>query len=73
LDPTPLASFLAGSVLTALLPLGLLLAVSLWYWLDSKRIPGADSAMRGPAIEEPEAATGTEAAGAAPEEPDAGR
>jgi hypothetical protein len=68
LDPTPLASFLAGAVLTALLPLGLLLALSFWFWLDAKRIPGADSALRGPAVDDP-----AEVAGTAPGETDAAR
>jgi hypothetical protein len=68
LDPTPLASFLAGAVLTAVLPLGLLLALTIWYWLGSKRVPGADTAMRGPAVEDPGEATGT-----GPSEPGSGR
>ena len=36
----PLAvSFLAGSLLTILLPLGLLIAVAIWYVIAVKRVP----------------------------------
>jgi hypothetical protein len=52
-DPTPLADFLAGSVLTTVLPLALLLGLCIWYWLRMRSIPDADTAMRGPAVEDP--------------------
>jgi hypothetical protein len=32
-------SFLAGSLLTILLPLGLLIAIAIWYVLAIKRVP----------------------------------
>jgi hypothetical protein len=40
MPPLPLAdSFLAGSLLTILLPLGLLIAVAIWYVITVKRVP----------------------------------
>jgi hypothetical protein len=35
----PLASFLAGSLLTLVVPLGIFLAVTLWYVRFIKRVP----------------------------------
>ena len=35
----PIAAFLAGALLTILLPLGLLIALVVWYWLFSVRVP----------------------------------
>lgn len=35
----PIAAFLAGSLLTLLLPVGLLIALVVWYWLFSVRVP----------------------------------
>jgi hypothetical protein len=38
--PLPFAdSFLAGSLLTILLPLGLLIAIAIWYVIAVRRIP----------------------------------
>ncbi len=57
MDPTPLASFLAGAVLTTVLPLALLLALSVWYWLRVRHVPDTDIATRAPGVEEPAEAT----------------
>jgi hypothetical protein len=35
----PIAAFLAGSLLTLLLPVALLIALVVWYWLFSVRVP----------------------------------
>lgn len=35
----PIAAFLAGALLSLLLPVGLLIALSLWYWVFSARVP----------------------------------
>lgn len=35
----PTAAFLAGALLSLLLPAGLLIALSLWYWVFSVRVP----------------------------------
>jgi hypothetical protein len=35
----PIAAFLAGALLTILLPLALLIALSVWYWGFSLRVP----------------------------------
>ena len=35
----PIASFLAGSLLTLLLPVGLLIALAVWYLLFLRRVP----------------------------------
>ncbi|MGO9887518.1 MAG: hypothetical protein ACLP0L_06370 [Solirubrobacteraceae bacterium] len=35
----PIASFLAGSLLTILLPLGVLIAISVWYVQSARRAP----------------------------------
>lgn len=35
----PIAAFLAGALLTLLLPVGLLIALSVWYWFFSARVP----------------------------------
>ncbi|HUY59790.1 MAG TPA: hypothetical protein VMV16_08785 [Solirubrobacteraceae bacterium] len=35
----PIAAFLVGALLTLLLPVGLLIAVSIWYWIFSARVP----------------------------------
>lgn len=40
----PLANnFLAGSLITLLMPVGLLIALVVWYMLAVKRVPGSDS------------------------------
>jgi hypothetical protein len=35
----PIATFLAGSLLTLLLPIALLIALVVWYWWFSVRVP----------------------------------
>ena len=35
----PIAAFLAGALLTLLLPIALLIALVVWYWLFSLRVP----------------------------------
>ena len=35
----PIATFLAGSLLTLLLPVALLIALVVWYWWVSVRVP----------------------------------
>ena len=35
----PIADFLAGALLTLLLPVALLIALVAWYWLFSSRVP----------------------------------
>jgi hypothetical protein len=35
----PVAAFLAGALLTLLLPVSLLIALVVWYWLFSVRVP----------------------------------
>jgi hypothetical protein len=35
--------FLAGSILSLLLPVGLLIVIALWYVIAVSRLPGADS------------------------------
>ncbi len=36
----PIAAFLAGALLTILLPLALLIALAAWYWAVAMRVPG---------------------------------
>jgi hypothetical protein len=50
----PFADFLAGALLTILLPLGLLLALVAWYWIFSVRVP--ETAERRKTSAEPAAA-----------------
>ena len=45
----PIASFLAGSLLTILLPLAVLMALVVWYFLFLRRAP--DSGLAGPAAD----------------------
>jgi len=35
----PFAAFLAGALLTLLMPVALLIALVVWYWLFSARVP----------------------------------
>ena len=59
----PIADFLAGALLTILMPLALLIALVAWYWLFSARVPetvdgskpGADPAAANPGPNVPEA------------------
>jgi hypothetical protein len=39
LTSVPIAAFLAGALLTLLLPVALLIALSTWYWVFSARVP----------------------------------
>ncbi len=40
----PIAAFLAGALLTLLLPVALLIALAAWYWVFSVRAPETDDA-----------------------------
>ena len=66
----PIAAFLTGALLTLLLPVSLLIALSVWYWLYSARAPAADNVEPGspPPAPDPAAAfppeTGQPAPGA---------
>ncbi|MGH2887817.1 MAG: hypothetical protein ACRDPA_34820 [Solirubrobacteraceae bacterium] len=50
----PIADFLAGALLTILMPLALLIALTVWYWRFSARVPetvqgpGPDTAAAAP-------------------------
>lgn len=49
----PIAAFLAGALLTLLLPVALLIGLVVWYWIFVARVPGPpepnDAASREPA------------------------
>jgi hypothetical protein len=32
-------NFLAGSIISLLMPVGLLIALTIWYWIVAKRVP----------------------------------
>jgi hypothetical protein len=54
MPPVPFAdSFLAGSLLTILLPLGLLIAVAIWYMIAVRRVP-EDTPASSPSLPGPE-------------------
>jgi hypothetical protein len=40
----PIADFLAGALLTLLLPIALLIALVVWYWMFSSRVPDTANA-----------------------------
>jgi hypothetical protein len=40
----PIATFTAGSLLTLLLPVGLLIALTVWYWKFSEGVPATTEA-----------------------------
>lgn len=64
----PFATFLAGALLSLLLPTLLLIALVLWYWLFSARVPETGEPSERPA--EPAAATpGPSVTEALPPEP----
>ena len=67
MTPLPLANnFLAGSLITLLMPVGMLTAIVIWYWLAVRRVPRGDSERSehpSPAVESP---TGSGAAGDGP-------
>jgi hypothetical protein len=41
-------NFLAGSILTLLLPVGLLIVIAIWYTLAVLRLPGAEPSQAAP-------------------------
>jgi hypothetical protein len=45
--PIPIASFLAGSLLSILLPLLVLIALAVWYWLFFRRAPDVEPGRSG--------------------------
>jgi hypothetical protein len=47
--PLPIADFLAGALLTLLLPVTLLISLVLWYWWYSVRVHDASRSERGTA------------------------
>ena len=51
----PIAAFLAGALLTLLLPVGLLIALAAWYWVFSARAP--ETTAGGETSTDPSAAT----------------
>lgn len=68
----PIAAFLAGALLTLLLPVSLLIALVAWYWAFSMRVPETGDV---PADDSPAAGVGavpTSAAGAEAAVPDPG-
>jgi hypothetical protein len=56
----PIATFLAGSLLSLLLPVLLLIALVVWYWMFIRRVPdpadGADAGSAGAAPGSPPSA-----------------
>lgn len=54
MTPLPIASFLAGSLLTILVPLGVLIAISVWYVRLVRRVPDPGLSSNADAV--PEAA-----------------
>jgi hypothetical protein len=55
----PIAAFLAGALLTLLLPTGLLISLTVWYVKFVRRVPGPEATS---ATEGPETAPGAEGA-----------
>ena len=54
----PIADFLAGALLTILMPLALLIALTVWYWRFSARVPETTAGPgTGPAAAAPAAPT----------------
>jgi hypothetical protein len=43
MTPIVLASFLAGSLITLLIPVGLLIGLAVWYTIAVRRMPDAES------------------------------
>jgi hypothetical protein len=75
MPPIPFAdNFLAGSLLTLLMPTGLLSAIAIWYVLAVKRVP-KDTPRSSPSLPSPEAlaATPPPASEQTPPEPPAGQ
>lgn len=73
MPPIPFAdNFLAGSLLSILLPLGLLIALAIWYVLAVRRVPDGKprrSANAAPATEPPTGAGASPGAAAPDAEP----
>ena len=68
----PFATFLAGAILSLVLPLALLVAVTMWYHLAVRRVPGPPrETPRGRAPERPAVANPTPANPLATEQPPA--
>lgn len=63
-------NFLAGAVLSLVLPAGLLVAMVIWYHLQLRRVPGTKATPRGATPDNPPAANpatgGQKAVGEAP-------
>ena len=66
----PIATFLAGSLLTLLVPILLLIALVVWYWKFVERVPGPAEPQDAAA---PPAAAGPPSREAGPMVPPAGR
>lgn len=45
----PIAAFLAGALMTLLLPVALLIALAVWYWVFSVRVPDTADGSEPPA------------------------
>lgn len=52
----PFASFLAGAIISLVIPAGLLVVVTLWYHREVLRVPGTRRTPRGSTPENPPAA-----------------
>ena len=65
----PIADFLAGALLTLLMPVALLIALVVWYWMFSARVP--DTADGADTSKTPAAAPGPTVAENLPPEPGA--
>ncbi len=64
----PIAAFLTGALLTILLPLALLIALAIWYWKVSVRVPETTDGPE-PGTEPAEANLGPRIPEALPPEP----
>jgi hypothetical protein len=62
LPAVPIAAFLAGALMTLLMPVALLIGLSVWYWVFSARVPDAkgDSRTATPPLSENPGPTVTE-------------
>jgi hypothetical protein len=52
----PYATFLAGAILSLVLPVSLLIALTLWFHVAQKRVPEAQRTPRGATVDNPPAA-----------------
>jgi hypothetical protein len=52
----PFASFLAGAILSLVMPAGLLVVVVIWYHLEQRRVPPTERTPRGSTPARPAAA-----------------